>query len=251
MVGTVQYYPTEADALATTNILGSSGVYVVNGIAFGYANWRIASNSTGSSSQSVVYTTGNSLNSPGAYYLYPGAPCFLEGTKILCQVDGVDEYRPIEEIRCGMLVKTSRDGYKKVEVIAKGPIENADDNERTENRLYKCAPQNYPGLLRDLYITGCHSILVDSLTDVQRETTVKKLGQIYVTDKKYRLMACVDERAEPWNSLGSYTIWHLALENSDTKMNYGIYAEGLLVETCSINFLANRSNMTCQGINSS
>jgi hypothetical protein len=27
-------------------------------------------------------------------------------------------------------------------------------------------------------------------------------------------------------------------------MNYGVYANGLLVETCSINFLKNKSNMT-------
>lgn len=57
-------------------------------------------------------------------------------------------------------------------------------------------------------------------------------------------MACVDERAEPWNSQGTYTIWHFALEHYDEKMNYGVYANGgLLVETCSINFLKNKSNM--------
>ena len=57
-------------------------------------------------------------------------------------------------------------------------------------------------------------------------------------------MACVDERAVPWNSKGIYTIWHFALENNDEKMNYGVYANGgLLVETCSINFLKKKSNM--------
>ena len=67
---------------------------------------------------------------------------------------------------------------------------------------------------------------------------------MYVTDKKYRLMACLDERAEPWNSEGTYTIYHFALENKDEKMNYGVYANGgLLVETCSINSLKNKSNM--------
>jgi len=70
------------------------------------------------------------------------------------------------------------------------------------------------------------------------------LGKIFVTDRKYRLMACLDQRAKPWCSDGKFTIWHLALENSDPKMNYGIYVNGgLLVETTSINFLTNRSNM--------
>jgi hypothetical protein len=58
-------------------------------------------------------------------------------------------------------------------------------------------------------------------------------------------MACVDERAEPWCSEGTYTIWHFALENADDGMNYGVYANGgLLVETCAIRTLKNRSNMT-------
>ena len=58
------------------------------------------------------------------------------------------------------------------------------------------------------------------------------------------LTAHVDERAEPWNSDGLYTIWHLALENSNDRMNYGIYANGgLLVETCCIYALKNKSNM--------
>jgi hypothetical protein len=80
---------------------------------------------------------------------------------------------------------------------------------------------------------------------LEREKTVKQSGRVFVTDKKYRLCAYLDERAEPWNSEGSYTIWHLALENSDPKMNYGVYVNGgLLVETCCIHALKNKSNMT-------
>jgi hypothetical protein len=57
-------------------------------------------------------------------------------------------------------------------------------------------------------------------------------------------MACIDERAEPWNSKGIYTIWNFALENLDEKMNYGVYVNGgLLVESCSINFMKNKSNI--------
>lgn len=41
----------------------------------------------------------------------------------------------------------------------------------------------------------------------------------------------------------SHTIWHLALENDDVRTNYGIWANGLLVETCSLHFMKNWSNM--------
>lgn len=244
MVGAVQYYPTESDALVRTNMLGSSGFYTVDGSTYGFNSWKIASNSTGSSSQSTVYMNGNSLDPAGAYYLYPSSPCFLEGTTILCQVDEKDVYIPIESLKPGMVVKTSLGGYKKVELIAKGKMSNPGNTDRIEDRLYKCSPKAYPELTKDLYITGCHSILVPELSEAQRAATTKKLGEIFVTARKYRLMACLDERAEPWNSEGVYTIWHVALENTNERMNYGIYAEGLLVESCSIHFLKNKTSMS-------
>ena len=253
----IYYYATEADANNNnyvTGYLGYSGypVYTVgttiNGSLSPYTSWRIANSSCGTSPQNVVYTNGDILNSDSSnayYYLYPSAPCFLEGSTILCQVDGVEKYIPVEQLNNGTLVKTSLNGYKPVVLIGKGTIQNPGNDERIENRLYKCSTSKYPQLKDDLYITGCHSILEFPITEKQKEDTIKHLGKLFVTDKKYRLMACVDDRADPWNSEGIYTIWHFALENKDDKMNYGVYANGgLLVETCSINFLKNKSNMT-------
>jgi hypothetical protein len=248
----IYYFNTEADALIQANSIGYGGYTVytvgtVDGDPLEYTSWRIASSSSGTSSQNVVYQNGTTLNSDGnsaVYYLYPSAPCFLEGSTILCQIDGVEKYVPVEELKNGTLVKTALDGYKRVVLIGKGSIQNPGDNERTENRLYKCSTSKYPELKDDLFITGCHSILEVSITEKQKEETIKRLGELFVTDKKYRLMACIDERAEPWNSEGTYTIWHFALENADEKMNYGVYVNGgLLVETCCIHFLKNKSNM--------
>jgi len=239
----IVYYPTQADALAGTNSIGSSSTYTV-ATTGGFSSWKITSNSTGSSSQSSVYVSGNTLNSDGVYYLYPNIPCFLEGSKILCHVDGNDVYLPIETIKPGMLVKTSANGYKAVSLIGKAPFHNPGHDERIQSRLYRCSPSKYPELTEELYITGCHSILTLSLTDEQRTQTKEQLGDIFVTENKYRLIACVDERAEPWTSEGMYTIWHMALENKDIRMNYGIWANGLLVESSSLNFMKKWSNMT-------
>ena len=241
------YYPTEQDALNDTNTLGGSSTYIVSdgGPFGGFTSWRLASNSTGSSPQNVVYPNGSTLIGDGVYYLYPSAPCFLEGSTLLCQVNGIDTYVPVEQLKNGTLVKTSIDGYKPVVSIGKGTLQNRGDDTRIQNRLYKCSPSKYPQLKEDLYITGCHSILEFPITDKQKEDTIKHLGRLFITDKKYRLMACVDERAEPWNSAGDYIIWHVALEHHDEAMNYGVYANGgLLVETCSIRFLKKHSNMT-------
>ncbi len=245
----VSYYPSQADALATSNLLFTTGSYNV-AVVSGYTQWRIAANSVPSppgSSQLTVYNVGDTLINLGSfnYYLYPSIPCFLEGTRILCQVDGTETYLPVETLQSGTLVKTSRDGFKAVELIGKRTISNSGTSERTEDRLYTCSKAAYPELTEDLIVTGCHSILVDTLTDVQREATLAALGKIFVTDRKYRLMAHIDERAEPWASAGDHTVWHFALENEDDGMNYGVYANGtLLVETCSIRFLKNRANMT-------
>ena len=241
----ISYYSTEADALTTTNSLGYSFTYVVgdDGPFGGFTSWRIASNSSGSSPQNVVYANGSTLIADGSYYLYPAAPCFLEGSAILCLLDGVEQYVPVENLRNGTLVKTSLHGYKKVVAVGKGSIQNPGDDARTENRLYRCSPSHYPALKQDLYLTGCHSILEFPITEKQKEDTIARLGKLFVTDNKYRLMACVDERAEPWNSEGEYPIYHFALENEDDGMNYGVYANGLLVETCAIRTLLQRSNM--------
>jgi hypothetical protein len=240
------YYPTEADALGYANSFGYSASYTVGdgGPFGGYTSWRLATNSSGTSPQNAVYPNGVSLNNDGSYFLYPAIPCFLEGSMILCQVDGVETYVPVERLKKGMLVKTSLDGYKAVVLLGKGTIQNPCNDNRTENRLYKCSPHRYPQLTDDLYITGCHSILESIITDTQRQDIISNLGRVFVTDNKYRLMAWLDERAEPWKSEGTYTIWHFALENQDERMNYGVYANGgLLVETCSIVFLKTKSNM--------
>jgi hypothetical protein len=237
------YYPSQADALANTNVITSYSSYTII-LTAGYTHWRIATTSIGTSPTNVVYNVGDVLNSDGSYYLYPSAPCFLEGSTILCQIDGVEKYVPVESLQKDTLVKTYLHGFKKVVVLAKGEIVNPGNDERTENRLYKCSKEKYPELTDDLYITGCHSILKNRVSDKEKDDTLKHLGKIYVTNRLFRLMAHIDERAEPWNSEGTYTIYHFALENEDEGMNYGVYAGGgLLVESCAIRTLLNRSNM--------
>jgi hypothetical protein len=240
------YYASEADALSGMNPLGYSYTYTVgsNGPFGPYTSWRIASNSTGTSPQNVVYVNGSELDPNNNYNLYPAVPCFLEGSTILCKVDGVVQYVPVEELKKGTLVKTSLDGFKEVVLLGKGTLQNLGNDERKEDRLYKCSKAKYPELREDLFLTGCHSLLEYPITEQQKDAIINCQGKLYVTDKKYRLMAWLDERAEPWNSEGAYTVWHFALENKDDGMNYGVYANGgLLVETCSIRFLKNKSNM--------
>jgi len=172
------------------------------------------------------------------------APCFLEGSQILCLVDEKETYLPIEKMRKGTLVKTLNSGFKMVHIIGKRDILNFNDSKRIKDRLYKLTSAKYPALTSDLYLTGCHSTLVDSLTEEQKEEIKKMLGVVCVTERKYRLPACIDNNAEPWQSNGTYTVWHFALDDQNPLINFGVYANGgLIVETGSIRYLQEKANM--------
>jgi len=169
----------------------------------------------------------------------PPLPCFKEGTKILTD----QGYKLVEDLRKGDLVKTLRNDYLPVVMIGKREMHHDALEERIKDQLYQYSQSEYPEIFEPLVITGCHSILLDLLTEEQREKTTEVLGKIYVTDKKYRLPACVDEKASVYEIPGDYTIYHIALENEHYTGNYGIYANGLLVETCSKRYLKEFSEM--------
>jgi uncharacterized protein YjbI with pentapeptide repeats len=168
-------------------------------------------------------------------------PCFKEDTKILT----IQGYKLIQDLRKGDLVKTLKHDYKPIDMIGKREIYHPASKERIKDQLYKCSQENYPEIFEPLIITGCHSILVDNFTsEEQKQKVIEVNGNTYVTDNKYRLPACADPRASVYETVGIYTIYHLALENDDYYMNYGVYANGLLVETCSKRYLKELSNMT-------
>jgi hypothetical protein len=171
--------------------------------------------------------------------------CFLEGSKILCLVDGAEKYVEIQNLRKGDLVKTLLNGYKAVDLIGSSKIYNPANKLRNKARLYKLTPEKYPALTEDLVITGCHSILIDEeMTEDQRAKSFELMGDIFITEDRYRLLACIDERAEPYDQEGIHSIWHFSLEHHFEKMNYGVYANGgLMVETSSKRMMREQSGL--------
>jgi hypothetical protein len=233
------FYPTHVDK---TVLVPTGGM--------GYT--AIASYNSGNNI--IITQTRYNAITNGAVVLYsvsnkypPGqssVPCFKDDTNILCFKDGREVYVKIQDIRNGVLVKTLLHGYVPVNMIGTTKLYNSGDMLRGTDRLYVCSPDKYPGLTGDLVLTGTHSILEDTITEQQRQGTIEMLGRLMVTDKKYRIMAFLDERARPYTEEGVFTIWHIALDNDNYFMNYGIYANGLLVETCSKRFLKEMSGMT-------
>ena len=166
---------------------------------------------------------------------YIAIPCFKEDTHILT----IDGYRLIQDLRKGDLVKTLNHGYVGINTIGHQSIYNEKDK-MIFDKIFKCTNENYPEIFEDLYITGLHAVLVDSLTDEQ-QTQIKGIynDSVFITDDKYRLPVCYDERAKPYesNDVEKVVIYHLALNHEDENLNYGIYANGLLVETTSIRLM--------------
>uniref|UniRef100_A0A6C0JF28 Hedgehog/Intein (Hint) domain-containing protein n=1 Tax=viral metagenome TaxID=1070528 RepID=A0A6C0JF28_9ZZZZ len=192
------------------------------------------------------FSTGNFVNGIGnityefSLIPYSGFPCFKEGTMILTDKG----YRSIQELRKGDLIETYKHGLKPIDMIGKRPLHHVCSEERIKDQLYVCRVDQYPEITEELVITGCHSVLVDRYVDQeQRSMVTETLGKIYLTDGKARLPACVDKRATVYEKKGTYTIYHIALEHDDYFMNYGVYANGLLVETSSKRYLKELSNM--------
>jgi len=198
-------------------------------------NWNsIASSSSGQHLAAVI--------GGGGIYTYesPPIPCFKKDTQILTD----NGYRFIQDLRKGDLIKTLQNDFIPIDMIGKRDMFHPAQKERIKDQLYKCSKEQYPEIVEDLIITGGHSILVDNFTsEEQKANVIEFFGDVYFTDEKYRLLACVDNRASVYEIPGNYTIYHLALENNDYYMNYGIYANGLLVETCSKQYLKELSNM--------
>ncbi len=200
---------------------------------------------TGIDTSSQTYTSNTST--VNITVIPPPPPCFKEGSKILCLKDNMEEeYRAIETIRPGTLVKTHKHGYVPVKYIGTSQLYNSGTDVRKIDKLYRCSKAQYPEMcndMDDLILTGCHCILVDELSENEKVATMTLYDTILITDDKYRLSACFDDRAVPYEFKGTYNIWHLALEHEDYYMNYGIYAHGLLVETCSQRSILEMSHM--------
>jgi hypothetical protein len=178
--------------------------------------------------QTIVYTTRINFQST------PIIHCFNEGTKILCiNKKFEEEYISIENLRKGDLVKTLKNDYLSIVLIGKSPIYNSGDLVRLKNRLYILSKHLFPSLTEDLVLTGCHSILVDGLYKEQIFEMGGPDKRLYKTDDKLRLFTCFEPKAIPYQEEGTFTIYHLALESENDEINFGIWANGLLVESCS------------------
>jgi alpha-tubulin suppressor-like RCC1 family protein len=190
---------------------------------------------------SVNKYSGNSNTMYNVYvYSYEPIICFKDNTKILTN----NGYTAIHELRKGDLIKTFEHDFKPIAVIGKTNIKHEANQVRIPDQLYTYKQSESNNLNEDLVITGRHAILVDDfVSDEQRQDVIKLTGIIQKTDNKIHLPACVDNNSIVYETPGQYTVYHLALESEDKNTNYGIYANGLLVEACCEKYLKSRTTI--------
>jgi hypothetical protein len=154
--------------------------------------------------------------------------CFNEGTKILTY----NGYIAIENLRSGDLVKTYKHGYRKIDLIGKGPMVNNPDVWHAS--MYKMEKTDENGLVEDLIVTGGHAVLTDTLEDEYVALTKGRFGTILKIDDKYLLLASLSKDFKQIKTNDFYTYYHLCLENNgDDDERFGIWANGVLTETPS------------------
>jgi hypothetical protein len=175
-----------------------------------------------------------------SYTLFNQPICFNKGTKILCYVNDKEVYVPIEKLRKDMLVKTYKHGYKKIDSIKTGTYRlgrSSVGGYDVDQGMYKMIKEEE--MIADLEMTGLHSILVDRhdakyKNDIEnsefKEKSVKSsIGSCYVDDK-YRLKSKHCSKFIKMKRQ-DYTVYTFSLEHDREDKSYGVWANGLLVET--------------------
>lgn len=171
--------------------------------------------------------------------------CYLKGTKILCQIDGKEQYINIENILPNTLIKTYLHGYKKIKILGWNKFKNTSNKDASKVlKLYKLSKEMYNDLFEDLFISGQHSILVDNLEQEQIDLMLNRWSKLLKIDNKYLLMAYASSKSEEILDDNEYELFQIILENDeDNSKQFGIWANGLLSETMSYNTFIRKNKL--------
>ena len=184
----------------------------------------------------ITYSGGPVFTPTFTFVLLDSDPsCFNHGTKILCLNQNFnEEYIPIQDLQKeDHLIKTYLHGYRKIDRLGKGVVVNHPN--LWHGCMYKMKKTEENGLIEDLIVTGGHSILVDKVSDEEHQYQVNKIG-IQKIDDKQLLLASASPNFVKMEDVDLYAYYQLTPENNgNNNERFGIWANGVLVETPSKN----------------
>ena len=218
-------------ALSSNGTIGIAGGYSNNGIYYtndSGANWTQSNVTTGDfysvalSSNGTIGIAG-SASGNGIYYTN-SIICYEENVEILCYENDSEIFKKISKLKIGDTVKTYKDGYKNIKYLKQFKYTHIQKYETDYLYKYKNT---------DIIITGGHSILVDELTEEESINNLKYMFSSTIHDKKL-LLACASDKFEKITDKKDYILYHLVLENENSKGHYGVYLKNdILSESCS------------------
>lgn len=155
-------------------------------------------------------------------------PCYNKNTKILVlNENNADEYKYVQDIKIGDIVKTYPSEYKNVEAVGKKTMIN--NIREKKNCMYIMQKNESNMLTDDLIVTGGHSIYVDYLTENEKSKQQKSK----IVNGKHSISSKNSDNFTKLNNNNKYTYYHFVLENDDDDKNYIVWANGILSESIS------------------
>jgi hypothetical protein len=176
--------------------------------------------------------------------------CFSEGTKILCysQLENSlmfilkEEYRLVQHLKIGDLVKSYLHGYRKVSKLLKGSFVNNPKDEGVANCMYKMLRTKDNGLIENLTLTRNHGVLVEKLSKDEEKNIDK--NNLPIIDGLLSIITADCDKFEKVLDTNVYKYYHFSLEtDGDNDRRFGVWANGLLVETPSNNMMDGALNI--------
>ena len=168
--------------------------------------------------------------------------CFSEGTKILClnnyQKELKEEYVSVQDLKVGDFVKSYKHGYRKISKILTGSFINNPIEQGASNCMYRMKKTEDNGLIDDLTLTRNHGVLVDK---INKEININNLE---VIDDLVSIITADSDKFEKVLDANLHKYYHFSLEtDGDEDRRFGVWANGLLVETPSNNMMDNATNI--------
>jgi alpha-tubulin suppressor-like RCC1 family protein len=202
--------------------------------------------------------------------------CFSEGTKILClnnsscelseqstgclnnsscelseQSTGclnnskkglAEEYRLVQDLKVGDFVKSYLHGYRRISKMLSGTFINNPTDDAAGNCMYKMVKTDDNELIDDVIITRNHGVLVSKLSEKEAEKV--DVNNLEIIDGLISIIAGKCDNFEKVNDTKRYNYCHFSLEtDGDNDRRFGVWANGLLVETPSNNMMDNAKNV--------
>jgi hypothetical protein len=178
-------------------------------------------------------------NSNFIYYsINGGGACFIEKTKITIFENCKETQKNIEYLKKGDLVKTSFGSYKKIAYIGYNKI-----NVLRNLSHIMVMDENTLNSNEKLFLTSGHSVLFENYDNINEhydhniyDNNIMNGCKIMTQHCKLFKYATLND-IEHLNKNNFVYYYHIVLENENLDGQYGVYANNVLCETMSINFI--------------